>query len=180
MTELDELDTAILRELQVDARRTNRDIAAAVGVAPTTALDRTRLLRERGVIRGAVLDVDLAAIGRPVQALLAIRVAPPSRQVMDGFAAWARTVPEALGVFVTTGTEDFLLHVAVQDNASLRAFVLDRLAERSEITDVRTSVIFDHLRNPYVTPMTENAESPSIPMTVRRKSGKTRHSRPSD
>jgi DNA-binding Lrp family transcriptional regulator len=69
MADLDELDTAILRELQADARRTNRDIAAAVGVAPTTALDRTRGLRERGVIRGALLDVDLARIGRPVQAM---------------------------------------------------------------------------------------------------------------
>ena len=37
MEALDELDTAILRELQADARRTNRDIAAAVGVAPTAA-----------------------------------------------------------------------------------------------------------------------------------------------
>ena len=33
MADLDELDTAILRELQADARRTNRDIAAG-GVAP--------------------------------------------------------------------------------------------------------------------------------------------------
>ena len=40
MAGLDELDTAILRELQVDARRTNRDIVAALGVSPTTALDR--------------------------------------------------------------------------------------------------------------------------------------------
>ena len=65
MDRLDELDTAILRELQVDARRTNRDVAAAVGVSPTTALDRTRALRERGVIRGASLNVDLGALGRP-------------------------------------------------------------------------------------------------------------------
>ena len=42
MTDLDELDTAILRELQSDARKTNREVAAAVGVSPTTALDRTR------------------------------------------------------------------------------------------------------------------------------------------
>jgi DNA-binding Lrp family transcriptional regulator len=67
MAELDELDTAILRELQYDARRTNRDVAAAVGVAPTTALERTRGLRERGIITGARLEVDLAKIGRPVQ-----------------------------------------------------------------------------------------------------------------
>ena len=64
MADLDELDKAILRELQSDARRTNRDIAAAVGVSPSTALERTRGLRDRGVIRGAVLDVNLAAVGR--------------------------------------------------------------------------------------------------------------------
>src|SRR5215472_7606047 len=85
MAELDELDTAILRELQDDARRTNRDLAAAVGVAPTTALDRTRALRQRGVIRGALLDIDLAAIGRPVQALIAVRIRPPKRHVLEAF-----------------------------------------------------------------------------------------------
>ena len=85
MPGLDELDKAILGELQSDARRTNRDIAAAVGVSPTTALDRTRGLRDRGVIRGALLDVDLAKIGRPVQALIAVRVRPPSRRNIEGF-----------------------------------------------------------------------------------------------
>src|SRR6478735_6116901 len=121
MADLDALDTAILRELQADARRTNRDVAAAVGVAPTTALDRTRALRERGVIRGATLDVDLAPIGRPVQGVVAL--------------------PETLGVFVTTGTEDFLVHVAVPDNEALYGFVIDRLTERPEVVDVRTSVV---------------------------------------
>src|ERR1700712_1056368 len=111
MAELDELDAAILRELQVDARRTNRDIAAAVGVSPTTALDRTRSLRERGVIRGAVLDVDLAAIGRPVQAMIAVRIRPPSRRNIEAFRNWVSGLPETIGVFVTSGTEDFLIHV---------------------------------------------------------------------
>jgi DNA-binding Lrp family transcriptional regulator len=77
---VDELDRAILRQLQSDARRSNRDVAAAVGVSPSTALERTRALRRRGIIRGATLDVDLAAIGRPVQALIAVRIRPPSRR----------------------------------------------------------------------------------------------------
>jgi DNA-binding Lrp family transcriptional regulator len=153
MAELDELDTAILRELQVDARRTNRDIAAAVGVSPTTALDRTRALRERGVIRGAVLDVDLGAIGRPVQALIAVRIRPPSRQNIEAFRNWVSRLPDTLGVFVTTGTEDFLIHVAVPDNDSLYAFVIDKLTERGEIADVRTSVIYEHLRNSQIAPV---------------------------
>src|ERR1700751_5835398 len=94
MADLDELDTAILRELQADARRTNRDIAAAVGVAPTTALDRTRALRDRGVIRGAPLDIDLARIGSPVQALIAVRIRPPKRTVLEAFRDWAASLPE--------------------------------------------------------------------------------------
>jgi DNA-binding Lrp family transcriptional regulator len=153
MANLDELDTAILRELQVDARRTNRDIAAAVGVSPTTALDRTRALRERGVIRGASLQVDLAAIGRPVQALIAVRIRPPSRQNIESFRNWVTAQPDTLGVFVTTGTEDFLIHVAVPDNDSLYAFVIDRLTERAHIADVRTSVVYEHLRNDRIGPV---------------------------
>ncbi|MCS5722896.1 Lrp/AsnC family transcriptional regulator [Herbiconiux sp. CPCC 203407] len=150
---LDELDTAIVRELQADARRTNRDIAAAVGVSPTTALDRTRGLRERGVIRGAALDLDLAAIGRPVQAMIAVRIRPPSRRNIEGFRNWVSALPDTLGVFVTSGTEDFLIHVAVPDNESLYAFVIDRLTERPEVADVRTSVVYEHLRNPRIRPV---------------------------
>ncbi|MEN3298092.1 Lrp/AsnC family transcriptional regulator [Pseudonocardia sp.] len=146
MADLDALDTAILRELQRDARRTNRDVAAAVGVSPTTALDRTRALRRRGVIRGARLDIDLAAVGRPVQALIAVRVRPPSRRTIEGFRNWVTRLPEILGVFVMTGTEDFLLHVAVPDNQALYSLVIDKLTERAEIVDVRTSVIYEHIR----------------------------------
>jgi DNA-binding Lrp family transcriptional regulator len=152
----DELDTAIVRELQVDARRTNRDIALAVGVAPTTALDRTRSLRDRGVIRGALLDVDLAAIGRPVQALIAVRIRPPSRRNIEAFRNWATSLPDTLGVFVTTGPEDFLIHVAVPDNDSLYAFVIDRLTERGEVADVRTSVVYEHIRNDRITPVSDH------------------------
>jgi len=158
MPQFDELDTAILRELQVDARRTNRDVAAAVGVAPTTALDRTRALRDRGVIRGATLDVDLEALGRPVQALVAVRVRPPSRERIEGFRTWAAGLPEVVGVFVTSGAEDFLLHLAVPDNGALYAFVIDRLTERPEVADVRTSVVYEHLRTRVALPLPDAEE----------------------
>ena len=152
MADLDELDTAILREMQADARRTNRDIAAAVGVSPTTALDRTRSLRQRGVIRGALLDVDLARVGRPVQALIAVRIRPPARGTIEGFRDWVSALPETVGVFVVSGNEDFLIHVAVADNQDLYAFVIDRLTQRPEVADVRTSVVYEHIRNHQLTP----------------------------
>ncbi|PRY37958.1 Lrp/AsnC family transcriptional regulator [Umezawaea tangerina] len=154
MAELDELDQALLRELQRDARRTNRELAAATGVSPSTSLERVRSLRERGVIRGFLVDLDLEEVGRPVQALIAVRIRPPSRANIEAFREWASRLPETVGVFVVSGGEDFLIHVAVPDNKFLYAFVIDRLTQRPEVADVRTSVVYEHIRSPVIEPAT--------------------------
>ena len=153
MTELSELDAAILRQLQKNARATNRAIAEAVHVAASTSLERIRTLRERGVIRGYHAEADLAALGRNVQALIAIRIRPPSRENIEAFRDWAHRLPETVGVFVVSGADDFLLHVAVPDTDALYAVVIDRLTERPEVADVNTSVVYEHLRNHVIEPL---------------------------
>ena len=90
----------------------------------------------------------------PVQALIAVRIRPPSRRTIEAFRDWAARLPDTVGVFVVSGSEDFLLHVAVPDNQHLYAFVIDKLTERPEVADVRTSVIYEHLRNHAVLPDT--------------------------
>lgn len=153
VTPISELDAAILRELQTNARKTNRAIAEAVHAAPSTTLERIRSLRARGVVRGYHADVDLDALGRGVQALIAIRIRPPSRQNIEAFRDWARHRPETLGVFVVSGHDDFLLHLAVRDTDALYAFVIDRLTERPEVADIQTSVVYEHIRNVDVGPL---------------------------
>lgn len=158
---LDELDRALLRELENDARQTNRELAAAAGVAPSTSLERIRALRQRGVIRGFRAEVDLQAVGRPVQALISVRIRPPSRPVIEGFREWAARLPETIGLFVTSGTQDFLIHVAVPDTDGLYAFVIDRLTERREVADVQTSIVYEHVRAPHVDPDPRPRRAPS-------------------
>jgi DNA-binding Lrp family transcriptional regulator len=103
-------------------------------------------LRERGVVRGYHADVDLLALGRGVQALIAVRIRPPSRKNIEAFRDWAHELPETVGVFVVSGGEDFLVHVAVPDTDALYGFVIDKLTERPEVADVRTSVVYEHLQ----------------------------------
>jgi DNA-binding Lrp family transcriptional regulator len=143
---VDELDSAIIRELQEDARQSNRDIARKVGIAPSTCLERTRLLRQRGVIRGYHADIDLAALNRGVQALVAAQVRPLSRTVIDSFQHSVSALPEVLSVFVTAGSDDFLIHVAAQDIDHLHSFLVDELSKRREIISFRSSIIFQHIR----------------------------------
>lgn len=149
---MDELDSAILGALQADGRRSNRDLAAALGVAPSTALERVRALRQRGVLTGVHYVADPARLGRPVQAMVTVRLRPQSRQIVQGFRDFVAQLPETLQVFVTTGAEDVLVHVAVASTEALRDFVLDALTTRREVAGVRTDVVFDHVRNHVLPP----------------------------
>jgi hypothetical protein len=45
------------------------------------------------------------------------------------------------------------MHVAVPNTDALYAFVIDRLTERAEIADVRTSVLYEHIRRPVLEPL---------------------------
>jgi DNA-binding Lrp family transcriptional regulator len=152
MVGMDELDSALVAALQADGRRSNRDLAAALGVAPSTALERVRALRARGVLTGAHETVGLAAIGRPVQAMITVRLRPQSRAIVVGFRDFVAGLPETLQVFVTTGAEDVMVHVAVASTDALQDFVLDSLTRRREVAGVRTEVVYSHVRNHVVAP----------------------------
>jgi DNA-binding Lrp family transcriptional regulator len=150
---MDELDSALLAHLQRDARQTNRDLAAAVGIAPSTCLERVRALRASGVLTGFHAGVDLAALNRRVQALISVQVRPLSREVIEGFKGYAAALPEVLSVYVVAGRDDFLLHVAVPDVEAMHGFLMDRLSGRREVVGFNSSVIFQHTRNPVVMPL---------------------------
>ncbi|MFE9787804.1 Lrp/AsnC ligand binding domain-containing protein [Nocardia salmonicida] len=51
-----------------------------------------------------------------------------------------------ISLFVLTGNDDFLVHVAVRDTDHLHAVVLDKLTTRPELANVRTSVVYGHMR----------------------------------
>jgi DNA-binding Lrp family transcriptional regulator len=149
---VDELDSAIVRELQADARLSNRELAARLGLAPSSCLVRTRALRDRGVLKGFHAEVDLAKIGRGVQALIAFTVRPLGRDVIRGFKAFALQQPDVLAVYVLGGGDDFLVHVAVPTIADMHALLMDRFTKRKEVVGFRTSIIYDHTRQTSVAP----------------------------
>jgi DNA-binding Lrp family transcriptional regulator len=150
--EFDSIDRALLLELQKDARQTNKALAEKVGVAPSTCLERVRELQARGVIRGFKADVDPAAVGRPMEAILSIQQRPPQgRGMIETLLEHVRKFPETRRVMALTGTTDFIIHVAVRDMDHLRDLVWG-LTERREVARLQSSLIFVHEEGPELMP----------------------------
>lgn len=139
---LDPVDLEILRLLQNDARTTYRDLAAAVGVAPSTCLDRVARLRRSGVILGHELRLDPAKLGRGLEALLLVQVRPHRRELITPFVDRVRTLPESRALFHLTGPDDYLVHVAVTGATDLQRLVIDEFTSRREVARVETRLIF--------------------------------------
>lgn len=153
MANIDRSDAAILQCLQSDARQTNRALAAAVGLAPSTTLDRVRGLEQRGVVTGYHAEVDLAALGRPIQAIVALRLRPKTAEVVDRAVDHLWSLPETLGVLLVTGVDDIIVHLSVTDTDSLRQLVLAGISSIEGVVDERTSLVFEYRRKRVVEPL---------------------------
>ncbi|MFJ1751716.1 Lrp/AsnC family transcriptional regulator [Kitasatospora sp. NPDC088134] len=143
--ELDEVDRAIVRALRADARTANNALAELVGVAPSTCLARVRALRGRGVISGYHAEVDLPAVGLPLQAMISVRLRAHTREQNGSFRAAAPDLPGVLAVFHMAGSDDYLLHVAVADPEALRCFVVDHLTTHPAVAQTRTNLVFERI-----------------------------------
>jgi DNA-binding Lrp family transcriptional regulator len=150
--ELDSVDRLLLRELQNDARQTNKALAQKVGVAASTCLERVRELRARGVITRFRAEVDPAAIGRPMEAILSLQQRAAHRQGTEALLDHAARLPETVRVMALTGTTDFIIHVAVRDMEHLRDVVWG-LIERREIGRVQSSLVFARIEGEPLEPL---------------------------
>lgn len=141
---LDATDRRLLQALSLDARLPGRELAALAGVAESTVSQRLRSLRDSGVVRGYRTELDLTAVGLPLQAVIAVRLGAHSRKHVDSFRDVAPRLPGVLSMFHVAGGNDYLLHVAVADATALRDFVLERLTTHPAVAHTETSIVFEH------------------------------------
>jgi Lrp/AsnC family leucine-responsive transcriptional regulator len=121
---LDELNIRILEELGAEPRLRTAELARRLGVSTPTVRERVTRLEESGVIRGYRLDIDPAALGRPVAAW--VRLQPGPGQVTR-IAEMARGTPEVVECHRISGEDCFLMRVQVAAIDKLEA-LLDRFA----------------------------------------------------
>ena len=141
---MDRIDNAILAALQNDGRMSNKELAASVGLAPSSCLDRVRRLQDRGIITGFHAEVDPKALGIGLQAFVSVRLAQHSRDIVDAFRDHLLSLPPVVAVYHVAGQEDFVAHVAVRDAEHLKDLTLDEFTTRSEVARLHTALVYEH------------------------------------
>lgn len=144
---LDRIDIAIVDALQNNARLSNKELAAAVGLAPSSCLERVRRLEADGIIRGFHMEADPRALGVRLQAMIAVQLRQHTDDVIESFRAHVLAQPEVISVYHLAGSEDFQVHVGLRDADHLREVVQRVFTARPEVGRMHTAVLFEHWRS---------------------------------
>ena len=139
---LDDIDRRILGVLADEGRITWLDLADRVALGPSATTERVRRLERRGVIEGYGARVSDAAVGRPLEARVAVTIAEgldPST-IAAGFLA-EESIVDAVHL---TGADDYELTLRCADTAELDA-VLVRLKQERGVSRTHTRIVLNRI-----------------------------------
>ena len=132
---LDDVDWAILNELQKDARISLSELGRRVSLSASATTERVRQLEARGIVTGYRAVIDLTKVGYPVLAVVRLKYPGNHHQPLHRMLAER---PEILECLRTTGNDCYTMKVAATSMEHLEK-VVDELAGFGSTT---TSVVY--------------------------------------
>lgn len=132
---LDDLNKAIIEQLQEDGRRSYAAMAKAVGLSEAAVRQRVQRLLDAGVMQ-IVAVTDPLQVGFRRQAMIGINTEGDVRDVASKLGA----LPEVDYVVITAGSFDILVEVVCEDDEHLLALLNDSIRSVPGVRDTETFV----------------------------------------
>ena len=145
--ELDKTDEQIIKLLQQNARLSNKQIAAEVGIAESTCSERMRKLKRKKIFFGFHAFVDSSKLGTNIEAMVSIKLTKNTKEEVEDFKKSMSALPEVINTYHLAGHSDFLLYIAVRDKNHLRDVLMDHIT-KDYVKSLETSLIYDFTQNP--------------------------------
>jgi Lrp/AsnC family transcriptional regulator, leucine-responsive regulatory protein len=144
---LDDLDRAILRELQQEGRITNAELSRRVNLSQPAVLNRVNRLEERGFIQRYVALLDREMLGYDLLCFIEISMQAHSIEQLTGFRDRILTLPQVLECHHVTGSYDYLLKIVSRNRKELQRFVVDNLTTIPGVDRIQTSLVFAEIKS---------------------------------
>jgi DNA-binding Lrp family transcriptional regulator len=140
---LDSIDWKILKELQVNGRLSNVELAGRVGLSPPPCLRRVRALEKGGYITGYRALLDAAKLGFDVQLFAHVGLRSQAETELNAFIARVRTWVLVRECYAVSGGADFILKCVGRDIHAMQDFIIKELTAAPNVDSVKTTLILD-------------------------------------
>ena len=144
---LDKIDMQILKMLQEDGRKTNVNIAKAVGISAPPCLRRVKALEDNGFIKGYHAELDHTALGYSVTLLAQVKLSSHAEKDLAEFVDHIDKSPMVRESYMVAGEMDFILKVVARDWDEYQEFLTKHLTTAPHVTSVKSSLCIRTTKN---------------------------------
>ena len=157
---LDRYDVAILHALQQDARLSNTDLAAHIGLSAAPTWRRVRRLEEQGYITGYRAELDRRRIGLGVLAFVRVDAERNNAKATRALEDSIRGLPEVVYCHYISGAGTFELQVVATDLDAYSRWTMDTLFKLPNVKDVHTRFSLGEVKAGAALPLRHLSASP--------------------
>jgi Lrp/AsnC family leucine-responsive transcriptional regulator len=150
---LDEFDYRILQRWQADTRLPAKRIADDIGLSVAAVQRRIKRLREQGVIRREVAELDPARLGLPLTCIVLLDLDRESSADLDRFRRKMLACSKVQQCYYVTGQHDFVLIVLAADMQDFDAFTRRNLVDDPNVRGFTTQVVFERVKTGCTVPV---------------------------
>ena len=149
---LDKIDATILSELTENARVSQVELAARVGLSSTAVARRQRALEEEGLIRGYQAVLDLGRFGLATTVVVRITLDGQSDEALTAFEAGVLDCPSVVRCFLMSGSDDYVVIVLARDIEDFERIHRTELSRLPRVARLESSFALREVVNRAVPP----------------------------
>jgi Lrp/AsnC family transcriptional regulator, leucine-responsive regulatory protein len=153
LTDLDQTDYRLLRELTEDGRISDVALGERVHLSSTAAARRRRLLEERGAIAHYSAELDLNRLGIGIVVHVAIELRSQAEEVLNEFEAAVVNCPSMTYCSFVSGDTDFLMIVHVRSLEDYDRVYRSELSTLPHVAKIRSSFVMRRVAQRVVPPV---------------------------
>jgi DNA-binding Lrp family transcriptional regulator len=125
---VDTIDRKILKALGDDSGLTSAELGGAVGLSPSAAHRRVKLLEQAGLILGYRARLSPAARGDPSTVYVTVTLKDQTQDTLARFETALRRCDEVVEAHLMSGEYDYLVKLAVPSDSSFERLHRDTLS----------------------------------------------------
>jgi Lrp/AsnC family transcriptional regulator, leucine-responsive regulatory protein len=144
--ELDDLDRAILRELQADCRMSNVELARRVNLSPPAIHARIKRLEGLGFITQYAALINREKAGYDMLCFISVTLQQHQLDHVNNFRRAVQEMPEVLECHFVTGEHDYMLKVVLRNRKDLDRFLMEQLTPIPGIARISTSLVLSEIK----------------------------------
>ena len=144
---LDQIDKNLLKLLQIDSKKTTKELSLKLNLSVTAVYERVKKLEREGIIEKHVVLLNRKKIQKGFVVFCHIKLIQHTKEFLTKFESQVTKLNEVLECHHVSGDCDYILKIVLKDMEEYREFLVEKLTTLEHIGSTHSTFMISEVKN---------------------------------